>query len=71
MKTMDFGGVFFSPTDTTEIIDENFNVVPGPQLTLGKGEHCMVQWNDTHTMMIGGFQNPTFPRFMTGQMEYG
>ena len=40
-----------------------FSRIQGPQLPWAEGEHCMVQWNDTYTMMIGGFKNPTFSSF--------
>jgi len=45
--------------DSTDIVKPDLRVIPGPDLPGRNHDHCMVQWNVTHTMLIGGIDSPT------------
>ena len=57
------------PLNSTEIVDSDLKIRPGPDLPYPDYDHCMVQWNETHTMFTGGFQDPTSVRFYDWSTE--
>ena len=47
----DYGILYLNSTD---IIDKDFNIIRGPDLPFNIYNHCIVNWNNTHMILIGG-----------------
>ena len=46
----------FKRLNSTELIDQDFNIKQGPYLPFALHWHCVTNWNSTHMILIGGFQ---------------